>query len=93
MSWMGLAVLVREAVDGDLLPKLTWLVVLAYLGWVIWTLYISEDGPEVICVHGVIGTDEDSCPHCKALFDQLSQQRREMNGQPDHGHDSRNPSW
>ena len=93
MSWIGLAVLVREAIDVGLLPKMAWLVVFAYLGWVIWTLYISKNEPEVICVHGVIGGDEDSCSHCKPLFDLLRQQRREASGQPDHSRDSGNSSW
>ncbi len=93
LSWIGLAVLVREAIDGDLVPNVARLVVFAYLGWVIWTLYISENGLEVICVHGVIGGDQDSCPHCKPLFDLLRQQRREANGLPDQVRDAGNSSW
>ena len=93
MSLVGLAVLVREAIGVDLLPNVAWLVVVAYLGWVTWTLYGSENGPEVVCVHGVMGGDEDSCPHCKPLFDLLRQQRREASGLPDHGRDSGNSSW
>ena len=90
MSWIGLAVLVREAIDGDLLPNTAWLIVFAYMGWVIWTLYI-KNGPEVPCVHSVMGGDEDSCPHCELLFD-LRQQRREASGPSDHSRDSANSS-
>ena len=91
MSWIGLGVLVREAIDGDLLPNVAWLMVLAYLGWVIWTLYVSENGPEVVCVHGVIGGDED-CPDCKPLFDLLRQQRRERELDAPRGTSDRGPN-